>query len=65
MTDLDYTVKTAKELVGSVISGYHSVVHNAPLYKVYKVPSIYLMLNKHFADFSCQTESNFNEVNTI
>lgn len=31
MTDLDYALKTAKELAGSVISGYHSVVHNAPL----------------------------------
>lgn len=31
MTDLDYTLKTAKELVENVISGYHSIVYNAPL----------------------------------
>ena len=31
MTDLDDTLKTAKELVGNVISGYHSMLHNATL----------------------------------
>lgn len=31
MTDLDYTSKTAKELAESVISGYHSIIYNAPL----------------------------------